>query len=53
MPQSLPVFLVDGQAAGSWRHEDGRIVLDPWRRLDAADRRALDEEGERLADLWR
>jgi hypothetical protein len=53
MPQSLPTFLVDGQVAGTWRHEDGHIVLDPWRRLDAADRRALGEEGERLAELWR
>ena len=52
MPQSLPVFLVDGRAAGTWRHDDGRTVLDPWRRLDAADRRALDEEGERLADFF-
>jgi hypothetical protein len=53
MPQSLPVFLVDGQAAGTWRHDDGRIVLEPWRRLDAADRRALEDEGERLAELFR
>ena len=49
MPQSLPTFLVDGQVAGTWRHEDGRIALQPFRRLDAADRRALGEEGERLA----
>jgi hypothetical protein len=53
LPQSLATFLVDGQVAGTWRHEDGRIVLDPWRRLDTADRRALDEEGERLAELFR
>jgi hypothetical protein len=49
MPQSLPTFLVDGQVAGTWRHEDGHIVLQPFARLDAADRRALEEEGERLA----
>jgi hypothetical protein len=49
IPQSFPTFLVDGQVAGTWRHDDGRIVLDPFRRLDAADRRALEEEGERLA----
>jgi hypothetical protein len=53
MPQSLPTFLVDGRVAGAWRHEDGRIVLDPFERVDAADRRALQEEGERLAELWR
>ncbi len=49
MPQSRPTFPVDGQVAGTWRHEGGRVVLDAWRRLDAAARRALDEEGERLA----
>ena len=48
-PQSFPTFLVDGRVAGTWRHEDGRIALTPFRRLDAADRRALEEEGERLA----
>jgi Winged helix DNA-binding domain len=53
MPQSVPTYLVDGQVAGAWRHEDGRIVLDPFEPLDAADRRALEEEGERLAELWR
>jgi hypothetical protein len=53
MPQSVPTFLVDGQVAGTWRHEDGRILLEPFARLDAADRRALEEEGERLAVLWR
>jgi len=48
-PQSFPTFLVDGQVAGTWRHEDGRIALAPFRRLDAADRRALEDERERLA----
>jgi hypothetical protein len=52
MPQSLPTYLVDGRVAGAWRHEDGRILLDPFEPLDAADRRALEEEGERLAELW-
>ena len=26
MPQSVNTFLVDGRVAGSWRHDDGRIV---------------------------
>lgn len=43
------MFLVDGRVAGTWRHDGGRIVLEPFGRLDAADRRALEEEGERLA----
>jgi hypothetical protein len=48
-PHGTPVFLVDGSVAGEWRHEDGRVTLDPWIRLDRATRRALDDEAERLA----
>ena len=47
-PHSTAVFLVDGAVAGAWAHRDGRIVLEPFAPLDAADRRALDEEAERL-----
>ena len=50
-PQSVPTFLVDGQVAGSWRYEKGRIVLSPFQRLDRATRRALDSEAEGLAAL--
>jgi hypothetical protein len=49
VPPSFPTFLVDGRVAGSWKHERGRIVLEPFERLSRADQRALDEEGERLA----
>jgi hypothetical protein len=48
-PQSYPTFLVDGAVAGTWRYEEGRIELSPFGRLAAADRRALDDEAERLA----
>jgi Winged helix DNA-binding domain len=48
-PHSSPTFLVDGSVAGTWRHERGRITLEPFERLDAADRRALREEADRLA----
>jgi hypothetical protein len=48
-PHGTPTFLVDGAVAGAWRFENGRVALDPWRRLDRATRRALDEEAERLA----
>jgi hypothetical protein len=48
-PQSVPTFLVDGEVAGTWRHEGGTVVLEPFGRLDAATRRALDAEAERLA----
>ena len=48
-PHSFPSFLVDGTVAGTWRHERGRIQLDPFGRLDAATRRTLAAEAERLA----
>ena len=53
---TLPTFLVDGRVAGLWWAEPAgrggqppRIVLEPFGRLRAADRRALEAEGERLA----
>jgi Winged helix DNA-binding domain len=48
-PQSVSTFLVDGQVAGTWRHEQGRVQLTPFHRLDKATRGELDEEAERLA----
>ena len=51
-PQSLPTFLVDGAVAGSWRHEDGGIRLDPFEPLDPASLRAVREEADRLATLF-
>jgi hypothetical protein len=50
-PHSKPTFLVDGAVAGTWSYEDGRVVREEFTRLGAADRRALDDEGERLATL--
>jgi hypothetical protein len=50
-PQSFPTFLVDGQVAGTWKHDGGRIELTPFGKLDAADRRALKEEADRLAEF--
>ena len=50
-PHSFPTFLIDGRVAGTWRHDGGRIELAPFGRLDAADRRALKEEADRLAEL--
>src|SRR5207244_2764741 len=47
-PQSVHTFLVDGRVAGAWRHEKGRIVLEPFEPISRAVRRELDEEGERL-----
>jgi hypothetical protein len=50
-PQSAAAFLVDGQVAGTWRYEKGRVRVEPFGRLDAATRRELDAEAERLADF--
>jgi hypothetical protein len=51
-PQSFPSFLVDGRVAGIWRHEKSRIRLEPFGRLDAATRRALAGESERVLQLY-
>jgi hypothetical protein len=48
-PQSVATVMVDGRVVGSWRHERGRIVVEPFERLSKADRSALDDEAERLA----
>jgi hypothetical protein len=50
-PQSVPTFLVDGRVAGSWKHEDGRIVTTPFEPLPAGAARELAAEAERLAAL--
>jgi hypothetical protein len=51
-PNSFNTFLVDGAVAGTWRYDDGRIALEPFRRLDARWKRELEEEGERLAAFY-
>jgi hypothetical protein len=50
-PQSMATFLVDGRVAGSWRFDKGKIRLDPFERLAAADRRELEGEAKRLAEF--
>jgi Winged helix DNA-binding domain len=52
-PHSVAVFLVDGRAEGGWRYADGRVEIDPWRRLDPATRRAVTAEGERVVAFLR
>ena len=47
-PHSVNTFLLDGQVAGTWRHEKGAISLDPFRKLTRAERAALDDEAPRL-----
>ncbi len=48
-PHSVNTFLVDGQVAGVWRYEKGRISLEPFGRLSKTARAELNEEAERLA----
>ncbi len=48
-PHSHNTFLLDGQVAGTWRFEDGHVVLAPLRDLAPDERRGLEEEAERLA----
>jgi hypothetical protein len=48
-PHSVGTFLVDGAVAGSWRHERGRLRLEPFGPLDREAGRHLDQEAERLA----
>jgi hypothetical protein len=49
LPQSASTFLVDGQVAGTWRHDGKRVRLAPFGRLSRPIRRALDDEAARLA----
>ena len=51
MPQSIGTFLVDGAVAGTWKLDDGRIRTEPFAKLDAAVRRELEDEAERLSDF--
>jgi hypothetical protein len=52
-PASANTFLVDGVVAGTWRYRDGRVRLEPFRRLSPATRRELENEGGRLGELHR
>jgi hypothetical protein len=49
LPASMAVFLLDGVVAGGWRFANGRIELQPFRRLSRAERAELKDEQERLA----
>jgi Winged helix DNA-binding domain len=51
-PQSCHTFLVDGTVAGSWRHEGGRIELEPFVPLTSRARKQIADEAERLAAFF-
>ena len=48
-PHSVNTFLVDGQVAGTWRHENGRVQVVPFDQLPKGARSELADEAERLA----
>ena len=48
-PHSVNTFLVDGQVAGAWRYEKGRVKIEPFGRLPKGARAELEDEAERLA----
>ena len=50
-PQSVPTFTVDGQVAGTWRHDKDRVTLSPFGHLSKEARAEAEEEAERLAGL--
>jgi hypothetical protein len=48
-PNSANTFPVDGQIAGTWRYEKGRVRITPFGTLSKVVRKELDDEAERLA----
>jgi hypothetical protein len=48
-PSSANTFIVDGQVAGTWRYEQGRVRITPFGTLSRVVRKELNEEAERLA----
>jgi hypothetical protein len=50
-PHSVNTFLVNGEVAGTWSYEGGRVRLEPFSRLTGSVRRELGVEAERLAAL--
>ncbi len=48
-PHSMPVFLIDGAVAGTWRFEGGRVRLKPFEALPRSVRGEVDDEAKALA----
>jgi hypothetical protein len=51
--QLLSSFLVDGEVAGVWTRDrkTGAVAIEPFRKIGKDDRRALEDEAQRLAQL--
>jgi hypothetical protein len=41
-------LLVDGEIAGTWRRSEHNITIDPWRKLSASEREAVEAEAGSL-----
>jgi hypothetical protein len=50
-PHSLTTFLVDGQVAGTWKLERGRVELQAFEPLRKSARRKVEAEAKRLAEF--
>jgi hypothetical protein len=50
-PHSVPTFIVDGQVAGSWKHEHGRVQIEPFEQIPRRARGAVDDEAGRLSEF--
>lgn len=48
-PHSVPIFLIDGAVAGTWRYEGGRISIKSFEPIPRVVRREVDEEARALA----
>jgi hypothetical protein len=47
-PHSVNTFLVDGQVAGTWHHEGGKVKVEPFESIPRPVRRELGDEARRL-----
>ena len=48
-PHSVNTFLLDGQVAGTWRFENGKVRLDAFDGIPRKHKSELDDEARRLA----
>lgn len=51
-PHSFNTFLVDGQVAGTWLHQDGRVTVEPFAPLSRRAAAEVDAEAERIGALY-
>ena len=51
-PQSVNTFLVDGEVAGAWRYDKGKVKVQPFGKLAGKVRKEVDAEAKRLAAFY-